>query len=160
MCIRDSYVAKGLSGGKIVIQPSSSSQLQSNKNVIIGNTILYGATRGKLFAAGTAGDRFGVRNSGAHAVIEGCGDNGCEYMTGGSAVILGEVGNNFGAGMTGGMAFVYDKSGDFENKVNPESVIWQNVETEYWMNFLKNLILEHLEAVSYTHLTLPTTVRV
>ena len=87
-------------------------KLPTNKNVIIGNTI-YGATRGKLFAAGTAGDRFGVRNSGAHAVIEGCGDNGCEYMTGGSAVILGEVGNNFGAGMTGGMAFVYDKEGNF-----------------------------------------------
>ena len=78
-------------------------------------------------------------------MIEGCDSNGCEYMTGGSVVILGNVGDNFAAGMTGGMAFVYDKSGDFENKVNPESVIWQNVETEYWINFLKNLILEHLE---------------
>ena len=78
-------------------------------------------------------------------MIEGCDSNGCEYMTGGSVVILGDVGDNFAAGMTGGMAFVYDKSGDFENKVNPESVVWQNVETEYWINFLKNLILEHSE---------------
>ena len=78
-------------------------------------------------------------------MIEGCDSNGCEYMTGGSVVILGNVGDNFAAGMTGGMAFIYDKSGDFEKKVNPESVIWQNVETEYWINFLKNLILEHSE---------------
>ena len=78
-------------------------------------------------------------------MIEGCDSNGCEYMTGGSVVILGDVGDNFAAGMTGGMAFIYDKSGDFENKVNPESVVWQNVETEYWINFLKNLILEHSE---------------
>ena len=90
------YVAKGLSGGKIIITPAETSSLKTNKNVIIGNTVLYGATKGTLYAAGMAGDRFAVRNSGAHAVIEGCGDNGCEYMTGGSVVILGEVGNNFG----------------------------------------------------------------
>ena len=139
------YVGKGLSGATISIKLSDESNLISNENTIIGNTVLYGATSGKLFAAGQAGDRFAVRNSGAFSVIEGCDSNGCEYMTGGSVVILGDVGDNFAAGMTGGMAFIYDKSGDFENKVNPESVVWQNVETEYWINFLKNLILEHSE---------------
>ena len=139
------YVGKGLSGATISIKLPDESNLISNENTIIGNTVLYGATSGKLFAAGQAGDRFAVRNSGAFSVIEGCDSNGCEYMTGGSVAILGNVGDNFAAGMTGGMAFIYDKSGDFENKVNPESVIWQNVETEYWINFLKNLILEHLE---------------
>ena len=139
------YVGKGLSGATISIKLPDESNLISNENTIIGNTVLYGATSGKLFAAGQAGDRFAVRNSGAFSVIEGCDSNGCEYMTGGSVAILGNVGDNFAAGMTGGMAFVYDKSGDFENKVNPESVIWQNVETEYWINFLKNLILKHLE---------------
>ncbi len=139
------YVGKGLSGATISIKLPDESNLISNENTIIGNTVLYGATSGKLFAAGQAGDRFAVRNSGAYSVIEGCDSNGCEYMTGGSVVILGNVGDNFAAGMTGGMAFIYDKSGDFENKVNPESVIWQNVETEYWINFLKNLILEHSE---------------
>ncbi len=139
------YVGKGLSGATISIKLPDESNLISNENTIIGNTVLYGATSGKLFAAGQAGDRFAVRNSGAFSVIEGCDSNGCEYMTGGSVAILGNVGDNFAAGMTGGMAFVYDKSRDFESKVNPESVIWQNVETEYWINFLKNLILEHLE---------------
>ena len=139
------YVAKGLSGGKIVIQPSSSSQLKTNKNVIIGNTVLYGATRGKLFAAGTAGDRFAVRNSGAHAVIEGCGDNGCEYMTGGSAVILGEVGNNFGAGMTGGMAFVYDKEGTLPLRINLEEIFYQQQMTTYWEKVLYQKIEEHIK---------------
>ena len=95
-------------------------------------------------AAGLAGDRFAVRNSGATTVIEGCDSNGCEYMTGGMVVILGEVGDNFAAGMTGGMAFVYDKSKEFEKKVNSESVLWQTIETKYWKNFLRELILEHL----------------
>ena len=139
------YVGKGLSGATISIKLSDESNLVSNENTIIGNTVLYGATSGKLFAAGQAGDRFAVRNSGAITVIEGCDSNGCEYMTGGTVVILGDVGDNFAAGMTGGMAFVYDKSEEFENKVNPESVIWQNVETEYWKNFLKKLVLEHFK---------------
>ena len=119
------YVGKGLSGGKIVIQPSMTSVLLSNKNVIIGNTVLYGATKGKLYVSGIAGDRFWVRNSGAEAIIEGCGDNGCEYMTGGNVIILGEVGNNFGAGMTGGMAFVYDKEGTLPLRINLEDVFYQ-----------------------------------
>ena len=108
------YVGKGLSGAIIVIKLSDESNLVSNENTIIGNTVLYGATSGKLFAAGQAGDRFAVRNSGAISVIEGCDSNGCEYMTGGTVAILGNVGDNFAAGMTGGMAFIYDKSKEFE----------------------------------------------
>jgi len=139
------YVGKGLSGGSIVVKPQEESNLISNDNTIIGNTVLYGATSGNLFASGQAGERFAVRNSGATAVIEGCGTNGCEYMTGGNVVVLGNVGDNFGAGMTGGMAFIYDKKDDFEKKVNPESIIWQRLETEYWKNFLKNNIKMYLE---------------
>ena len=138
-------MGKGLSGATITIKLPDESNLVSNENTIIGNTVLYGATSGKLFAAGQAGDRFAVRNSGAISVIEGCDSNGCEYMTGGTVVILGNVGDNFAAGMTGGMAFIYDKSKEFEKKVNPESVIWQNVETKYWLNFLKKLVSEHFE---------------
>jgi glutamate synthase (NADPH/NADH) large chain len=137
------YVGKGLSGGIISIKLSEESNLISNENTIIGNTVLYGATSGKLFAAGQAGERFAVRNSGATTVIEGCDSNGCEYMTGGTVVILGNVGDNFAAGMTGGMAFVYDASNDFNKKVNSESVVWQKVETEFWSNYLKELINEH-----------------
>ena len=141
------YVGKGLSGGSIVVYPSSKSKLISHENSIIGNTVLYGATSGKLFAAGQAGERFSVRNSGAVTVIEGCDSNGCEYMTGGTVVILGDVGDNFAAGMTGGMAFIYDKSQQFEKKVNPESVVWQNVETDFWKEYLKNLVSEHLSLI-------------
>jgi glutamate synthase (NADPH/NADH) large chain len=138
------YVGKGLSGATISIKLSDESNLISNENTIIGNTVLYGATSGKLFAAGQAGDRFAVRNSGATAVVEGCDSNGCEYMTGGTVVILGEVGDNFAAGMTGGMAFIYDKDKEFEKKVNPESVVWQSLETDYWKNFLKGLVIDHV----------------
>ena len=137
------YVGKGLSGATIVIKPPKESNLISHENTIIGNTVLYGATSGKLFAAGQSGERFAVRNSGAESVIEGCDSNGCEYMTGGCVVILGKIGDNFGAGMTGGMAFVYDPNRDFENYVNSNSIIWQPPETEYWKNYLKNLINEH-----------------
>jgi glutamate synthase (NADPH/NADH) large chain len=115
------YTGKGLSGGTIVVRPQTSSPLTSQDNTIIGNTVLYGATAGKLFAAGQAGERFAVRNSGADVVVEGCGSNGCEYMTGGRAVILGAVGENFGAGMTGGMAFIYDPQNRFPSLVNPEN---------------------------------------
>ena len=102
------YVGKGLSGGTIVVRPLPSSPIVWADNAIIGNTCLYGATAGQLFAAGRAGERFAVRNSGAVTVVEGCGDNGCEYMTGGVAVLLGPVGDNFAAGMSGGMAYVWD----------------------------------------------------
>ena len=137
------YVAKGLSGGTIVIKLQDESNLVSNENTIIGNTVLYGATSGKLLAAGQAGERFAVRNSGATAVVEGCDSNGCEYMTGGNIIILGDIGDNFGAGMTGGMAFIYDPENQFDKKVNPESVVWQTPETKFWIEHLKKLIQDH-----------------
>ncbi len=137
------YVAKGLSGGTIVIKLQDESNLVSNENTIIGNTVLYGATSGKLLAAGQAGERFAVRNSGATAIVEGCDSNGCEYMTGGSIIILGDIGDNFGAGMTGGMAFIYDPENQFDKKVNPESVVWQTPETKFWIEYLRKLIQEH-----------------
>ena len=137
------YVAKGLSGATISIKLPKDSNLISYENTIIGNTVLYGATSGKLFASGKAGERFAVRNSGATAIVEGCDSNGCEYMTGGNIVILGQVGDNFAAGMTGGMVFIYDEKNEFENKVNPETVVWQRVETEYWKNLLKSLVEQH-----------------
>jgi len=139
------YVGKGLSGAIISIKLSDESNLVSYENTIIGNTVLYGATSGKLFAAGQAGERFAVRNSGAISVIEGCNSNGCEYMTGGTVVILGEVGDNFAAGMTGGMAFIYDPKNQFEKRVNPESVVWQSVQRKFWINLLKKLIQEHFK---------------
>jgi glutamate synthase (NADPH) large chain len=140
------YVGKGLSGGKIVVRPTVSSQLESQHNSIIGNTVLYGATSGKLFAAGQAGERFAVRNSGAQVVVEGAGANACEYMTGGIAVILGDTGGNFGAGMTGGMAFILDPDGTFERRANPDSIVWQRLDSSYWEAQLKALIAEHAEA--------------
>ena len=145
------YVAKGLSGGKIIITPPEISSLQSNKNVIIGNTCLYGATKGTLYATGMAGDRFAVRNSGANAVIEGCGDNGCEYMTGGSVVILGEVGNNFGAGMTGGMAFAYDKEGTLPLRINLDDVFYQQQMTPYWEDVLNKKIQHYFNETNSQH---------
>ena len=137
------YVGKGLSGGTIVVRPMTSSPLIAHQNTIIGNTVLYGATAGRLFAAGQAGERFAVRNSGASVVVEGCGSNGCEYMTGGTAVVLGPVGDNFAAGMTGGMAFVYDPEGEFPARVNGETVVWQRLAAPYWEGQLRDLVEEH-----------------
>ncbi|WEK44445.1 MAG: glutamate synthase large subunit [Candidatus Sphingomonas colombiensis] len=139
------YVGKGLSGGVIVVRPAVSSPLASQDNTIIGNTVLYGATAGRVYAAGQAGERFAVRNSGATVVVEGCGANGCEYMTGGTAVVLGEVGANFGAGMTGGMAFVYDSTGTFARRANPENIMWQRLASLHWTSVLHNLIREHAD---------------
>ncbi len=138
------YVGKGLSGGTIVVKPTISSPLVPENNAIIGNTVLYGATAGKLFASGRAGERFAVRNSGADTVVEGLGSNGCEYMTGGTAVILGSIGVNFGAGMTGGMAFLYDPEDAFKLKVNPETVTWQRIDHPHWEAVLKALVAEHV----------------
>ncbi len=137
------YVGKGLSGGTIVIRPPTAAPRKSNENTIIGNTVLYGATGGKLFAAGQAGERFAVRNSGAEVVVEGCGSNGCEYMTNGIAVILGPVGDNFGAGMTGGMAYVYDSDDSFVDHVNDDTVMYQRIQTPYWESVLKKAVEEH-----------------
>jgi len=136
------YVGKGLSGATIVIRPSPHLAFPET-NALLGNTVLYGATAGKLFAAGVAGERFGVRNSGATAVIEGCGANGCEYMTGGVVAVLGNVGDNFGAGMTGGMAFVLDLHERFETMVNPESVVLQRLASAHWEQVLVDLLTEH-----------------
>ncbi|MDP5349976.1 MAG: glutamate synthase-related protein, partial [Paracoccaceae bacterium] len=138
------YVGKGLSGGTIVVRPPMASPLTASENTIIGNTVLYGATDGYLFAAGRAGERFAVRNSGAKVVIEGCGSNGCEYMTGGVAVILGEIGANFGAGMTGGMAYLYDPNGIAAKMMNMETLVTCPVTVSYWEDQLKGLIERHL----------------
>jgi glutamate synthase (NADPH/NADH) large chain len=138
------FVGKGLSGGIIALKPYQSSKFPAHLNTIIGNTVLYGATSGQLFASGQAGERFAVRNSGADAVVEGCGSNGCEYMTGGHIVILGSVGDNFAAGMTGGMAFVFDADGSFEHRVNPESVIIQRLASGRWEEKLLAMIEMHI----------------
>jgi glutamate synthase (NADPH/NADH) large chain len=128
-----------------VVRPAPSSKLVWNENTIIGNTVLYGATGGALFAAGQAGERFAVRNSGALAVVEGCGANGAEYMTGGCVVILGSVGDNFGAGFTGGMAFLYDADDTFERRVNPETLLWRRLGgSAHWEEVLRDHIGRHV----------------
>ncbi len=137
------YVAKGLSGGTVVVRPPMNSPLTASENTIVGNTVLYGATDGYLFAAGRAGERFAVRNSGAKVVVEGCGASGCEYMTGGVAVILGSIGANFGAGMTGGMSYVYDPDGNAESLMNMETLVTCPVTVAHWEDQLKGLIERH-----------------
>jgi len=137
------YVGKGLSGATVVVRPPQTSPLEASANTIIGNTVLYGATAGYLFAAGRAGERFAVRNSGAHVVGEGCGSNGCEYMTGGVAVILGTVGANFAAGMTGGMAYLYDPEGGAPKLINATSVVVCPVRAPHWLDELEGLIRRH-----------------
>ena len=142
------YVGKGMAGGKLVIFPPKVSEFASNETVIIGNTCLYGATSGHLFAAGIAGERFGVRNSGAVAVVEGAGDHCCEYMTGGNITVLGEVGVNFGAGMTGGFAYVLDEDNRFADKYNNELVEIQRITSEYleaYRGHLRNNIVAFVE---------------
>ncbi|MCB1730419.1 MAG: glutamate synthase large subunit [Halieaceae bacterium] len=139
------YVGKGMAGGKLVVYPPRNSSFKSNDTVIIGNTCLYGATGGRLFAAGIAGERFGVRNSGAHAVVEGAGDHCCEYMTGGMVAVLGPTGVNFGAGMTGGFAYVLDMDRSFIDKYNSELVEIHRVSAEYmepYRNHLRGSIRE------------------
>jgi len=137
------YVGKGLSGAHIVLRPQGATRIDAHESAIIGNTCLYGATSGKLFARGRGGERFAVRNSGADAVSEGLGTNGCEYMTGGTVVVLGSVGDNFGAGMTGGMAYVYDETDAFPRAANPDNIIWQRLSSEHYEEELKDLIREH-----------------
>ncbi|MEM8823122.1 MAG: glutamate synthase large subunit [Pseudomonadota bacterium] len=144
------YVAKGLSGGTVVVRPPMNSPLKADENVIIGNTVLYGATDGYLFASGQAGERFAVRNSGAKVVIEGCGSNGCEYMTGGVAVILGEIGANFGAGMTGGMAYLYDPQATAPALMNMETLVTCPVTVDHWEAQLRGLVERHLEETGST----------
>ncbi len=137
------YVGKSMAGGEIVVRPPRHARFVAHLNTIIGNTVMYGATGGTLFAAGQAGERFCVRNSGGQALVEGVGDHGCEYMTGGVVVILGVIGRNFGAGMTGGVAYVLDDSRQFEKLYNPELVGLERVSDREDINTLQSLILRH-----------------
>ena len=121
------YVGKGLSGGRIIIRPSSTFTGEAKRNIIVGNTVLYGAVEGEAFFSGVAGERFAVRNSGATAVVEGVGDHCCEYMTGGTVVVLGDTGRNFAAGMSGGVAYVYAPKGDFDRRCNHSMVALEPV---------------------------------
>lgn len=142
------YVGKGMAGGEIVVRPPAGSTFDPKNTPIVGNTCLYGATGGKLFANGTGGERFGVRNSGAVAVTEGLGDHGCEYMTGGTVVSLGQVGVNFGAGMSGGMAFILDEANNLHDHLNPEMVEAIRIDTENteaYRVYLRELIAEFVE---------------
>ncbi len=139
------YVGKGMAGGKLVLRPQAGAKYESRESTIMGNTCLYGATGGKLFAAGQAGERFAVRNSGAQAVVEGVGDHACEYMTGGCIVVLGQTGINFGAGMTGGLAYVLDRENAFVDRYNHELIDVHRIHSEYmedYRNHLTGLIEE------------------
>jgi glutamate synthase (NADPH/NADH) large chain len=142
------YVGKGMAGGKIVVKPPADSRFESRHTTIVGNTCLYGATGGEFFASGLGGERFAVRNSGATAVIEGVGDHACEYMTGGCVAVLGETGVNFGAGMTGGFAFVFDKHNLFVDRYNHEMIEIQRVHPESmeaYRHVLEHLLIRHVE---------------
>ena len=137
------YVGKGLSGGRVIIYPPKVSSFTAEENIIVGNVVLYGATSGEAFFRGRAAERFCVRNSGAHAVIEGVGDHGCEYMTGGRVVILGETGRNFAAGMSGGVAYILDRDGDFNMNCNLGMVELEAVVEQEDIDELKGLIEKH-----------------
>ncbi|MBF0512133.1 MAG: glutamate synthase subunit alpha, partial [Candidatus Omnitrophica bacterium] len=139
------YVGKGLSGGRVVVFPPKGSQFVPEQNMIVGNVVLYGAIRGEAFFRGLAGERFAVRNSGALAVVEGVGDNGCEYMTGGRVVVIGPIGRNFAAGMSGGIAYVWDKEGRLQKNCNHGMVDLFPVEDKADTAELKGLIEKHYQ---------------
>ena len=138
------YFGKGLSGGKLVVYAPAGVQYKKDENIIIGNVALYGATSGKAFISGVAGERFCVRNSGASAVVEGVGDHGCEYMTGGRVVVLGKTGKNFAAGMSGGIAYVLDEDNDLYTRMNKEMVFSEEISNKYDVMELKDMIKEHV----------------
>ena len=146
------YVGKGMAGGQLSIRPQDGNRFKTNECTIIGNTCLYGATGGKLFAAGLAGERFAVRNSGAKTVVEGIGDHGCEYMTGGVVAVLGMTGINFGAGMTGGFAFVLDQDATFPDRINNDVDIegMQAEGMDAHRRYLRSMIEEYVEATGST----------
>ncbi len=144
------YVGKGMSGGELVLRPPAGDRLASERGVILGNTALYGATGGALFAAGQAGERFAVRNSGAVAVVEGCGDHGAEYMTGGVIVVIGRVGRNFGAGMSGGVAFVLDPEGSLPRRINRGSVVVGDLDAED-ADWIERLLRRHVAVTGSRH---------
>ena len=143
------YFGKGLSGAKLIVYPSKKSSFVPEDNIIIGNVAFYGATDGTAFIRGKAGERFAVRNSGAQVVVEGVGDHGCEYMTGGRVVILGDTGRNFAAGMSGGIAYVYDVKGTFAGSCNMEMIDLDPVAAED-INELKSLISKHFDYTGST----------
>ena len=143
--VANDYTGKGLSGGILVVRPPADAAYLAEENVIIGNTVLYGATSGRAFFRGLSGERFAVRNSGAHAVVEGVGDHGCEYMTGGRVVVLGPTGRNFAAGMSGGVAYVYDEVGDFtQRRCNRASVSFEEI-SDADAAELRALVAEHAQ---------------
>jgi len=139
------YLGKGLSGGKIIVYPPKSSSFRPDENIITGNVAFYGATSGEAYIRGIAGERFCVRNSGVNAVVEGVGDHGCEYMTGGTVVILGKTGRNFAAGMSGGIAYILDEEGNFSNKCNKEMVGLEKIEDIEEANKVKSMIQKHYD---------------
>ena len=144
------YFGKGLSGGKLVVYPPKGVTFKAEENIIIGNVALYGATSGKAFICGVAGERFCVRNSGATAVVEGVGDHGCEYMTGGRVVLLGPTGKNFAAGMSGGRAYVLAEKRELYKRLHKEMVSFEAVTNKYDVLQLKEMIKEHV--LSLIHL--------
>jgi glutamate synthase domain-containing protein 3 len=138
------YTGKGLSGGIVAVRPPEAALFRAEENMIVGNTVLYGATSGRAFFRGLAGERFAVRNSGAHAVVEGVGDHGCEYMTGGRVVVLGRTGRNFAAGMSGGIAYVYDRDRGFKGRCNQELVDLDEL-SDADEDEVRTLIAEHAQ---------------
>ncbi|RYZ39217.1 MAG: glutamate synthase subunit alpha, partial [Myxococcaceae bacterium] len=144
------YLGKGLSGGRVIVYPPEASRFVSEENVLVGNTVLYGATAGEVYLRGLAGERFAVRNSGAQAVVEGVGDHGCEYMTGGVVVVLGQTGRNFAAGMSGGTAYVLDRDRSFRERCNLEMVELESLvdESEIWL--VHGMIERHLHHTGST----------
>ena len=139
------YAGKGLSGGKIIVRPPAGITFLPEENIIIGNVAFYGATSGQAYIGGMAGERFCVRNSGVHAVVEAIGDHGCEYMTGGRVVVLGLTGRNFGAGMSGGIAYVLDEAGDFDRRCNRDMVDLERMEPDE-AEEVRAMIERHVEA--------------
>lgn len=137
------YIGKGLSGGKIIVVPPSDSQFDAQTNVIIGNVAFYGAIKGEAYINGVAGERFCVRNSGMNAVVEGIGDHGCEYMTGGCVIVLGETGRNFAAGMSGGVAYIYDKNGDFNSKCNTKMITMEGI-SDKDKSVIESMLRKHI----------------
>jgi glutamate synthase domain-containing protein 3 len=139
------YTGKGLSGGKLIVYPPRKSTFKADENILIGNTVLYGATNGEAFFSGIAGERFGVRNSGAIAIVEGVGDHGCEYMTGGRVIVLGQTGRNFAAGMSGGIAYVLDEKGYFKQRCNQGMVELGPLNQVSEAKWVKEMIQRHLQ---------------
>jgi glutamate synthase (NADPH/NADH) large chain len=139
------YVGKGLSGGKVIVRTPETAAYEPEENILVGNVCLYGATQGELYVNGLAGERFAVRNSGVKAVVEGVGDHGCEYMTGGVVAVLGETGRNFAAGMSGGIAYVYDPDDEFEGRVNTGMVTVEDELEESDEAMLRRLVENHAE---------------